>query len=227
MRTSRHPSSPSGATIALGGAIISISLVVGHELATATAPVLHSKMLPWILGRGLGLASFLSLTALTAFGLWLRHPWKALVSTPSPRAALLIHASLAGATVSLVVGHLTALALDRFAGVGWMGALVPFASHYRSTPVALGTLALFGMLLVGATASMAGRFLGRRWLPIHQASWLVFAMAWFHGVTAGSDTAALRAVYGIAGGLLMLIWLSGKLVASPVRQIRTVKEQLR
>ncbi len=222
--TSAHRSLPSGRAIALGGAVISTSLVVGHVLATATAPVLHSKMLPWILGRGLGLASFISLTALTAFGLWLRHPWKPLVSRPNPRTALMIHASLAAATVSLVVGHLTALALDRFAGVGWVGALVPFASQFRPTPVALGTFALFGMFLVGGTASMAGRFLGRRWLPIHQASWLIFAMAWFHGVTAGSDTMALRAVYGIAGGLLLLIWLSGKLIVSPVRHVQPVKE---
>ncbi|OYV72254.1 MAG: hypothetical protein B7Z72_05170 [Gemmatimonadetes bacterium 21-71-4] len=39
---------------------------------------------------------------------------------------LRVHATLATATVTLVAGHLVTLASDKYAGVGWVGAFVPF-----------------------------------------------------------------------------------------------------
>jgi len=207
----------SGGQVLVAGIVVGGSLIAGHFLALAAAPALHSKMLPWILGRGLGLASFLCLTALTAVGIWLRHPWKGFVRVPSPAATLRAHAALAAATVTLVAGHLTALALDHYAGVGWLGAFVPWKAVYRPTPVALGVLALWAMLIVGFSAALAGRIGSRQWLPIHKLAWLVFVAAWLHGVTAGSDTSSLRVVYGICGGVVLAIAISARFSTPPIR----------
>ena len=167
-------------------------------------------MLPWILGRGLGLASLLSLCALTSLGLWLHHPWRVALGRIRPVLLLRTHSALAAATIMLIVGHLTALALDRYAGVGWLGALVPWQATYRPSPVALGTIALWIIVLVGASAGLAGT-IGGSWLAIHRVAWLSFAAAWLHGVTAGSDTESLRFVYFLTGGLVAFVAVTRKL----------------
>ena len=105
---------------------------------------------------------------------------------PSTVAVLWAHVSLAAATVVLVAGHLAALALDRYAGVGWVGALVPWAAPARPTPVALGTLAAcYGVVLVTAAAWPAPSAGGV--VPVHSAAVLVFCCTLAHGITAGSD----------------------------------------
>jgi DMSO/TMAO reductase YedYZ heme-binding membrane subunit len=147
----------------------------------------------------LGLAALLSLAALTGLGLWLHHPWRESMKGVRPITWLRAHSALAATTVTLVVAHLTAIALDRYARVGWTGALVPWRSAYRPSPVALGTLALWLMILVGASAGLAGIIGGGRWLAVHRLAWLSFAAAWLHGVTAGSDTERLRLVYLLTG----------------------------
>jgi len=83
------------------------------------------RMLPWVLGRGLGIAGYLTLVALTAAGLWLRHPWRTRWRRPAVEAQLRLHAALAALTLATVVGHIVALVLDAYAGVGLTGAVVP------------------------------------------------------------------------------------------------------
>ena len=161
------------------------------------------RMLPWILGRGLGMAGYLALVTLVATGMWFRHPWRRPSSRPDGTVHLRVHATLAAATTVLVAGHLVALALDRYAGVGWSGAFVPGRSHYRSAAVALGTAALYLGLLVGTTAALAGRPLVRhRWRAVHRLGTLCFASVWAHGVLAGSDAASLRPLY-VGTGVLV------------------------
>jgi len=193
------------ARVVLAGAVIGASILIGHSLAVVTSPMLHSKMLPWILTRGLGLASFICLTGLTVLGLWVRHPWRNSVPGIRPTSILRAHSGLAAATVALVVAHLIAVALDSYAHVGWLGALVPWESAYRTNAVALGTLSLWGMVLVGVTASLAGYIGGKRWLAVHRLAWVTFVLVWLHGVTAGSDTIRLRLVYGICGSLVAFV----------------------
>ncbi len=96
------------------------------------APV--SRMLPWVLGRGLGIAAYLSLTALTGLGLWLRHPAAQRWRWPAPDTKMRLHAVLGALTGLLVLGHVVALVLDSFAGVGVLGAVVPGASGFRRSP---------------------------------------------------------------------------------------------
>jgi hypothetical protein len=197
--TSRPTRGPGPGRLVAVALLLGVALLAGHFLAELSAPALHSRMLPWILSRGLGLAALLSLAALTGLGLWLHHPWRASISGVRPISWLRAHSALAATTVMLVVAHLTAIALDRYAHVGWLGALVPWRSAYRPSPVALGTLALWMIILVGASAGLAGVIGGGRWLAIHRMAWLSFAAAWLHGVTAGSDTARLRLIYLATG----------------------------
>lgn len=170
-----------------------------------------SRMLPWILGRGLGLAGYLTLVALTAFGLWLRHPWRSRWPHPSPEVALRIHAWLAASTLVLIVGHVVALVLDRYAGVGVAGAVIPGHATYRPFATALGTVSVYAGLLVGGSAALAGRIIGRSWRGLHRLAMFVFAAVWTHGVLAGSDTPRLRLMYVATGALVLAIGLTRRL----------------
>lgn len=176
----------------------------------AAAPV--GQMLPWVMGRGLGIAAYLSLTALTVLGLWLRHPWSQRWRRPSPTTRIRAHAVLASATIVLVIGHIVALVLDSFAGVGLTGALIPGRSGFRPFAVALGTVSVYLALLVAGSAALAGRLAGRAWRPIHRVAGLVFALSWAHGLLAGSDTPRLRLMYAVTGGVVMLLAISRRLV---------------
>jgi len=195
--------------LVLGG-----SLLVGQLLGAHGRTLVHDKMLPWILGRSLGLAAYLALAAMVVLGLWLRHPWRSRFRRPSAPGILWAHVTLAAATVTLLVGHLCALALDRYAGVGWTGVFVPWGAHYRPTPTALGTLAAYGLLLVVGTAALAGSIGRRVWFPVHAVSVLVFCTVLAHGVLAGSDAYALRWVYVVTGGVVLVLqvtrWIGGR-----------------
>lgn len=182
-------------------------------LAAGTAGIGH--MLPWIVGRGLGIAGYLSLTALTVFGLWLRHPWRARLGRPAPETVLRVHAVLAPLTLVLIVGHVVALALDSYAGVGWTGVFVPGASAYRTLAVALGTLSLYFGALVGATAALAGRWRRLPWLPVHRVASTAFVAVWLHGVLAGSDTVVMLPIYTLTGLFTLAVWVTRRMAGRP------------
>ena len=203
--TSRTPLFAGIAAAVLAG-YITIGLVVQH---------VSPRMLPWVLGRGLGIGAYLIVTVLIMTGLWLRHPWR--VRYPRPTAASLHHAHALLASVGLVllVGHIVALAVDRFAGVGWSGAFIPGAAGYRPFAVALGTISVYLGVAVGATAAFAG-WVGRRvWLPIHRLAAAIFGLAWAHGMLAGSDAKALQPMYLITGVALVGLAASRRLAGVP------------
>ena len=176
-----------------------------------------TTMLPWILGRGLGIAAYLSLTALTALGLWLRHPAAQRWHWPAPASRLKVHAVLAAATLALIIGHVIVLVIDPFAGVGVLGAVAPGASGFRPFAVALGTISVYLALLVGTTAALAGRLTGRAWRPIHRIAGVVFGLAWAHGLLAGSDTPKLRLMYAVTGAMVALLAVTRRLVPASDR----------
>ena len=177
--------------------------VVGVVVATLAAPALQDRMMPWILGRGLGLAAYLDIVALALVGTWFRHPWRWRRPVLHPAVLLRLHVALAVAAVILVAGHVVVFALDRYAGVGWVGTLIPGRATYRPLAVGLGTLGLYVGAAVGISAGAAGRFAGSHWLAIHRLALGGVALAWLHSVLAGSDTAALRPMYAITGAALL------------------------
>lgn len=201
------------------GVVLGVSVLVGHIAGTQGRVLIHDKMLPWILGRSLGIATYVALTAMVVLGLWLRHPWRGRFRRPRPESILRAHVTLAACTVALLAGHLTSLALDRYAGVGWTGVFVPWGAQFKPTGVAIGTLAFYALVLVAGTAALAGSIGRAVWFPIHTASVVVFCLCLVHGVLAGSDSVALRWVYVVSGATVLVLqftrWLAGTLRHGP------------
>jgi DMSO/TMAO reductase YedYZ heme-binding membrane subunit len=196
------------AWVLTGVAAVALPLGAGFGFARLFAPTLHSKYFPWLTGRALGIAAYIALTALVILGVWMRHPWRLRRPLVHPETRLRVHATLATATIALVAGHLVSLASDKYAGVGWIGAFVPFKAQYRPTAVSLGVIAMLFMVLLFATARSAGRLGARHWLAYHRLAAMNFALVWFHGVMAGTDTAALRTFYVVTGGVVVFLTLT-------------------
>jgi methionine sulfoxide reductase heme-binding subunit len=198
------------------GTVTVVATVVGVAGGYAAAAWLGAapvgRMLPWVVGRGLGIAGYLALTALTCIGLWLRHPWRRRHAGVRPASLIRVHAVLAALTGVLIVGHIVALVLDNYAGVGVAGATVPGQSGYRPFAVALGTLSIYLGLVVGGTAALAGRLFGRSWRAIHYLSFAVFGLSWLHGLLAGSDSPRLRLMYVATGALVLGTGVTSRVV---------------
>lgn len=215
------PLNPSGlervgsafARISVAAISFVLPLAGGFAIAWSFASSVHNRNFPWITGRALGIAGYLSLTALVAVGLWMRHPWRFKVGFGHPETRLRAHATLGIATLALVIGHLVFLATDRYAGVGWVGAIVPGLSRYRPVAVGLGVGAFELLVLIASTAHFAGRRWTNHWLGIHRLATITFAISWFHGVLAGTDTAALRIVYVVSGAIIVLLVVSRTFVS--------------
>ncbi len=168
-----------------------------------TRQTLGSQMATWVLGRAAGVASYVLLLLLVITGLVLSHPWGRYLRLPSPRTRITIHATLSLFTCAFVMLHLVVLALDPWAKVGWLGALLPMASEYRPVAVSLGVLALWAGIITGVSARFAGHFMGRHWWPIHKVAAGLLVLVWAHSVFAGSDVTALTVFY-IATGLFVV-----------------------
>ncbi|HET9518569.1 MAG TPA: hypothetical protein VFO77_12675 [Actinoplanes sp.] len=174
-------------------------------VARAVTAVAGDRNAPWILGRASGIAGYLLLVALAGTGLVLSHPWTARWRRPGPIARLRLHAGLAVFTFAFLALHVVVLATDRYAKVGWWGALLPMASEYRPAAVTLGVVGAWCGLLTGLTAALAGRLAGRFWWPLHRLALGCLVLVWLHSVLAGSDTSALRWMYlGSAVALALL-----------------------
>ena len=73
--------------------------------------------------------------------------------------------------------------------------MVPFASSWRPTAVAVGVVAVWLLVGVEVTALAAKRFSRRWWRDVHIVSYGVFWAASIHGALAGTD--ASRALYTV------------------------------
>jgi len=176
--------------------------LTGVLVGRAAKAVSHNRMAPWIVGRAAGLSAYLLLVVLVLLGLLLSHPGRSRMRRPSSATRIRVHAVVAMLVLALTALHVVVLATDRFAGVGWWGALLPMRASYRPVPVTLGVIGVWAGLLAGLTAALAGRLPARAWWPIHKVAGVSFVLAWLHGVLAGGDAHALRWIY-VGTGLLV------------------------
>ncbi len=179
-------------------------LVVLLMLTVRAVPhtAFYERNLPWIVARSTALVALILLAALVAAGILISHPLNRTICRKT-KPLLVWHRYLSTFVLALVAVHVVAVVLDQYAHVSLYGAFVPGGAGYRALPVALGTLSLYAMLLTALTAGHAQKLPPKAWLYVHRGAFLVFALAWTHGLLAGSDSAALRPLYlGLAALLL-------------------------
>jgi len=190
------------ATLILIAVLAIVAVYATDQIAPATSDR-QAQMRIWLAARATGIVVFLLLTFQICLGLILSHPTNKSTWKLSKRIYPW-HAHLWVFVIAFLIVHIVSIVLDPYAKVGVIGALIPGLSEYRSSPVALGTMALYAFVLTAITARYTRLLPAGVWLTIHRLSLIVFVLAWLHSVLAGTDSDALRLMY-VGTGLAVIL----------------------
>jgi len=119
----------------------------------------------WFAARGAGIVSLLLSTAVVCLGLltaarFERPQWPRFLTVE-------LHRSIALVSVIFVAIHVVTAVLDPYASLGFIAAIIPFASSYRPLDVALGVIALYLVIAVLLTSLIRDRLSQRTWRLVH------------------------------------------------------------
>lgn len=151
-----------------------------------TPAIFASTKLWWYVSRSAGIVGWALCAASVLWGLALAT--RALGRKPSAPWLLDLHRFLGGLAVVFVVVHMASLMIDPFVRFTLGDLLVPFAStQYRPGAVAWGVVAFYLLLAVEVTSLLKKRLPARLWRGVHLTSYVLYAFATVHLLTAGSD----------------------------------------
>lgn len=203
--TRRANASPrlSGRATVILLAILAVVVIYATDQVAPASSDRQAQMRIWLAARATGVVTLLLLTFQICVGLVLSHPTNKSTWRLSKRI-FPWHENLWVFVTAFLGVHIVSLLLDPYAGVGITGTFIPGLSGYRSSPVALGTLALYAFLITAVSARWTRLLPVGMWLSIHRLALIVFGLSWLHGMLAGTDSAALRGLY-IATGLAVVL----------------------
>jgi len=196
--------------------VIVLVVIVATDQIVPPTTEYQSQMRLWLSARATGITAFLLLTVLVGLGLILSHPVNQSTWKLSKRI-FPWHENLFVFVVAFVLVHAVSLAVDSYAGVGFEGLLVPGLSDFRRIPVALGSVALYALILTALTARYTHLLPTGWWLKLHRVSLAVFLLSWVHGILSGTDSNQLRPLY-IGCGLVVLAAASYRYAAGRKRR---------
>jgi hypothetical protein len=139
----------------------------------------------WYTTRSTGVLSLVLLTASIVLGVVDVERW----SSPGwPRFVVdSLHRSVSLLAVVFLGVHILTAALDSFAPISPVDAVVPFIGSYRPFWLGLGAVA-FDLLLAIAITSLIRQRLGHRaWRATHWMAYACWPIALLHGLGTGSD----------------------------------------
>ena len=139
----------------------------------------------WYLSRSTGIVAWALLAMSVLWGLALST--RALGRKPSAPWLLDVHRFLSGLAIVFVVVHLVGLLLDPYVKFTIPQLLVPFAAEWKPGPVAWGVVALYLLLIVEITSLLRKHIPNELWHRIHLLSYVLYASATIHLLTAGTD----------------------------------------
>lgn len=90
----------------------------------------------------------------------------------------------------------------------WRDVLVPFGGTYKPELVSLGTISMYGLVLVAISTYLRANLSASAWRWLHALSYPAYALALWHGVALGTDTQVgwVKAFYiGTTAALILLI----------------------
>ena len=184
------------------GAVLGLIVVFSTDQVLPASNAYQAQMRLWLAARAAGITAYLILTFIIAMGLILSHPVNRSTWKLSKRL-FPWHENLFVFLLAFLAAHIVSIILDPYAGVGIAGSFIPGLSSFRSVPVALGTLALYGLLITGLTARYTKWLPAGWWLKLHRLSIVVWALTWAHGILSGADTGGIAVMY-VSTGLLIL-----------------------
>lgn len=184
-------------------AILGIVTVWATDQIVPATTDREAQLRLWLAARAAGNVTLVLLAFQVSLGLVLSHP----TNKSTWKLSKLIfpwHEHLWVFVMAFLAVHIAAIVLDPYARVSVLGAFIPGLSEYRSSPVALGTIALYAFLITAVTARWTKLLPAGVWLTIHRLSLVVFVFAWLHVELVGSDSDELAWLY-VGTGLAVLL----------------------
>jgi sulfoxide reductase heme-binding subunit YedZ len=144
-----------------------------------------TNQLLWYTTRGAGAVSLVLLSAVVVLGILsvLRvqsAAWPGFLTAG-------LHRNLSLMTLVFLALHIVTAVVDPFTHLGWLAAVVPFSSYYRTFWLGLGTIAFELMLAIVLTSLVRG-FIGQgAWRLVHWLTYASWPIAVLHGIGTGTD----------------------------------------
>jgi predicted ferric reductase len=160
----------------------------------------------WYAARATGLVAWALVACSVISGLLFST--RILQGRPRPAWILDLHRMLAGTAVAFTGLHVAGLVADTYVHFGVTDLLVPFASSWRPGAVALGVVAAYLLTAIETTSLAMKRMPRRVWRNVHLTSYILFWLATFHLLTAGTDAANPIARLATASVCVVVVFLS-------------------
>jgi methionine sulfoxide reductase heme-binding subunit len=140
----------------------------------------------WYTTRGAGAVSLLLLSAVVVLGVLstLRYEspsWPRFLTTG-------LHRNISLTAVVFLALHIVTAVVDPFTHLGWVAAVVPFSSYYRTFWLGIGVIAFDLLLAITVTSLVRGIIGHRTWRAIHWLAYASWPVAVIHSFGTGSDT---------------------------------------
>lgn len=142
----------------------------------------------WYLDRATGMVSLVLMSLVVVLGVAVQRQ----AQLPGlPRfGATLVHRNVSLLSALLLAVHVASAVFDNFVPIGRWAAFLPFTSGWRPAAVGLGTLAVDLFVLIVVTSLLRGHIPLPLWRIVHWTSYAMWPLAFFHGLTAGTDLAS-------------------------------------
>ncbi|GAC1509137.1 MAG: ferric reductase-like transmembrane domain-containing protein [Candidatus Dormibacteraceae bacterium] len=144
-----------------------------------------SDTLLWYTTRGAGAVTLVLLSGVVVLGILstLRVQsavWPRFLTTG-------LHRNLALMTLVFLALHIVTAVVDPFTHLGWLTAVLPFSSYYRTFWLGLGTIALELLLAIVATSFLRRLFGHAAWRWMHWLTYASWPLGVIHGLGTGTD----------------------------------------
>ena len=165
----------------------------------------------WYLIRATGLVSLVLMTATIVLGVVVQRQ-RRLPGLPR-FGVVALHRSVSLVSALLLAVHVVTAVVDSYVGIPAVAAVVPFTSGWRPAGIGLGALAVELMVVIVASSLLRGRIPHRLWRAVHWTSYLLWPLAFVHGLMTGTDLGSgwpLVLALGCAavvGGTTAVAWI--------------------
>ncbi|MGZ4188611.1 MAG: ferric reductase-like transmembrane domain-containing protein [Actinomycetota bacterium] len=144
----------------------------------------------WYVARSCGIVAWGLLTLSVLWGLFVSTR---LLGKKAPPAWLLdLHRFLGSLSVTFVGLHLVGLWADTYVHFGPSQLFLPFVSRWKPGAVAWGVVGFYVLIAIELTSLAMKRIPRRVWKNVHRTSFVLYAVATVHALTAGTDAKVLR-----------------------------------
>jgi len=158
----------------------------------------------WTLIRWFGLAAYVSLFVGMACGICYSFPQ---LKGAAKLRTMQAHTFANHLGTCLALLHALLLIIDTYMPFDWHELLVPFTAAHSPGLNAIGTIAMYGLLLLVFTTDIRHKLKRKLWLTFHFLAYPIFALALFHGLFLGTDSTQplIKMMYGTTAAVLILL----------------------